>query len=63
MFWTKVQNGSATPIFHDISPEYLQSYLNEFCYKFNHRYFGDRLFDRLILAGIAYKNDFRYSIK
>ena len=27
-------------IFHDIKPEYLQSYLNEFCYKFNRRYFG-----------------------
>lgn len=25
--------------YHDIKPEYLQSYLNEFCYKFNRRYF------------------------
>ena len=24
-------------IFHDIEPEYLQNYLNEFCYKFNRR--------------------------
>ncbi|MDC8028349.1 IS1595 family transposase, partial [Elizabethkingia anophelis] len=22
-------------VFHDIKPEYLQSYLNEYCYKFN----------------------------
>ena len=50
-------------IFHDISPEYLQSYLNEFCYKFNRRYFGDGLFDRMLLAGVAYKNEFRYNIK
>ena len=50
-------------IYHDISPEYLQSYLNEFCYKFNRRYFGDGLFDRMLLAGITYKNEFRYNIK
>ena len=28
-------------IYHDIKPEYLQNYLNEFCYKFNRRYFGE----------------------
>ena len=50
-------------IYHEISPEYLQSYLNEFCYKFNRRYFGDGLFDRMLLAGITYKNEFRYNIK
>ena len=46
-------------IFHDIKPEYLQSYLNEFCYKFNRRYFGENLFDRLIIASVSYKNEFR----
>ena len=25
----------------------MQNYLNEFCYKFNRRYFGENLFDRL----------------
>ena len=50
-------------IYHDISSEYLKSYLNEFCYKFNRRYFGDGLFDRMLLAGITYKNEFRYNIK
>ncbi|GHT40498.1 hypothetical protein AGMMS49965_08860 [Bacteroidia bacterium] len=49
--------------FHDVKPEYLQSYLNEFCYTFNRRYFGERQFDRLLVAGVAYKNEFRYHIR
>jgi hypothetical protein len=36
-------------IHHDIKPEYLQGYLNEFCYKYNRRYFGEKLFDRLLI--------------
>lgn len=50
-------------IFHDIKPEYLQSYLNEFCYKFNRRYFGEQRFDRLMIASVSYKNQFRYNIE
>ncbi|KAA6306255.1 hypothetical protein EZS27_042089, partial [termite gut metagenome] len=38
--------------FHDVKPEYLQSYLNEFCYKFNRRYLGELQFDRLLVAGV-----------
>jgi predicted RNA-binding Zn-ribbon protein involved in translation (DUF1610 family)/transposase-like protein len=45
-------------IFHDIKPEYLQNYLNEYCYKFNRRYFGENLFDRLMIASVSYKNQF-----
>lgn len=37
-------------VYHKIMGKYLQNYLNEFCYKLNRRYFGDRLFDRLALA-------------
>lgn len=37
-------------IFHQVKWTNLQAYLNEFCYKLNRRYFGDRLFDRLCLA-------------
>jgi len=37
-------------IFHKIKGKYLQAYLDEFCYKLNRRYFGDKLFDRLTLA-------------
>lgn len=50
-------------VFHDIKPEYLQSYLNGFCYKFNRRYFGESLFDRLVIASVKQKNIFRYSIR
>jgi len=46
-------------VYHDIRPEYLQNYLNEFCYKFNRRYFGENLFDRLMIASVSYKNQFR----
>ena len=49
-------------IYHDITPKYLQGYLNEFTYKFNRRYFGERLFDRLLIAGVTCKNEFRYRI-
>ena len=48
-----------TDIYHDIKPEYLQNYLNEFCYKFNRRYFGESLFDRLLVASVNHKNQFR----
>jgi len=37
-------------VYHKIKGKYLQNYLNEFCYKLNRRYFGERLFDRLTLA-------------
>ena len=50
-------------IFHDIKPKYLQSYLNEFCYKYNRRYFRENLFDRLMIAAVTHKNQFRYNIK
>ena len=49
-------------IYQDIRPEYLQNSLNEFCWKFNRRFFGDALFDRLMVAAVAYKNQFRYNI-
>lgn len=37
-------------VFHKIKGKYLQLYLNEFCYKLNRRYFGERVFERLTLA-------------
>ena len=46
--------------FHDIKPEFLQNYLDEFCYKFNRRYLGEFMFNRLLIACVSYKNDFRY---
>ena len=38
--------------YHKIKGKYLQLYLNEFVYKLNRRYFGDKLFDRVIIASI-----------
>ena len=46
--------------FHDIKPGFLQNYLDEFCYKFNRRYFGEALFGRLLVACVSYQNSFRY---
>jgi transposase-like protein/predicted RNA-binding Zn-ribbon protein involved in translation (DUF1610 family) len=44
---------------HDIKEEFLQFYLNEFCYKFNRRYFGHNTFDRLLICATGNKNHFR----
>jgi transposase-like protein len=41
--------------YHKIKRKYLQLYLNEFVYKLNRRYFGERIFDRLVLANITGK--------
>lgn len=35
---------------HQVKDVYMQNYLNEFCYKFNRRFFGSAVFDRLIVA-------------
>lgn len=50
-------------IHHSVTIEFLQSYLDGFCYKFNRRFFGERLFDRLLLAGVATKNNFRSRVR
>jgi hypothetical protein len=39
-------------IHHSNHEDYLQNYLNEFCYKYNRRFFGEKLFDRLLIACI-----------
>jgi hypothetical protein len=43
---------------HQLKREYLQYYLNGFCYKFNRRYFDERLFDRLAFVVVAYPTGF-----
>ena len=45
-------------IYHSIKPEFLQNYLNEFCYKFNRR--NCDLFNRLMYATATYQNDFMH---
>ncbi|KAA6321093.1 hypothetical protein EZS27_029217 [termite gut metagenome] len=47
---------------HQLKKEYLQYYLNEFCYKFNRRYFGEKLFDRLVTVAVTYPTDFKSKI-
>ena len=37
-------------IYHHMKLKYLQNYLDEFCYKINRRYFGFRLFERVVIA-------------
>ena len=39
--------------YHKIKKKYLQLYLNEFVYKLNRRYFGEKIFDRLVIASIT----------
>ena len=39
-------------IHHSIKKCFMQNYLNEFCYKFNRRNFGEALFDRLMAASV-----------
>ena len=47
---------------HQLTKEYLQYYLNEFCYKFNRRYCGEQIFDRLMVAAVSYNTDFKSKI-
>lgn len=49
-------------IHHKLKTEYLQYYLNEFCYKFNRRSFREKQFDRLVFAALSYQSDFRTKI-
>jgi hypothetical protein len=62
--WVHIAIGNSKSLFrgthYGIGPEYLQSYLNEFCYKFNRRYFGENLFDRLVMISSSYKSDFEH---
>jgi transposase-like protein len=38
-------------VHHSIGKDYLQNYLNEFCYKLNRRNFESDLFDRMLICG------------
>lgn len=39
-------------VHHRIDDDFLQNYLNEYCFKFNRRYF-DNVFDRLMVAAVS----------
>jgi hypothetical protein len=49
-------------VYYKVKPEYLQYYLNQFCYKFNRRYFGEKQFDRLLIAAVSCPQDFKSRI-
>jgi hypothetical protein len=55
--WVHAMISNAKRLFlgvhHSIGKEYLQNYLNEFCYKLNRRTFNDDMFDRMIIAGAS----------
>jgi len=57
---TMISNAKRTllGIYHMVSKKYNQDYLDEFCYKVNRRYFGENLFDKLLIADATcnYKN-------
>jgi hypothetical protein len=40
-------------VYHMITGPYLQNYLNEFCYRLNRRYFGENLFNRMVIATVG----------
>lgn len=64
--WVHIAIANAKTLFadmyHGIKPEFLQEYLNEFCYKFNRRYFGENLFDRLVMIAVSYRSGFEHRI-
>lgn len=61
--WVHIAISNAKRLFqntyHHVAPKYMQKYLDEFCYMFNRRYFGEGLFDRLLVACVSAQNDFR----
>ena len=61
--WVHIAISNAKRLFlcmhHKLKNEYLQYYLNVYCYKFNRRYFGDKIFDRLLITAVTYTPDFK----
>jgi hypothetical protein len=42
------------PMHHGIQTQYLQNYLNEFCFKYNRRHFGENLLNRLLVFAVGF---------
>jgi hypothetical protein len=61
---TTISNAKALLLdtYHGVKKEFLQAYLNEFCYKFNRRYFRGVIFDRLLNISVMYRSDFEHRI-
>ena len=39
---------------HSVSPERLQEYLDEFCYRFNRRFYGSQIFSRALMVAVMF---------
>jgi transposase-like protein len=54
LHWLHIMIGNAKAFvngtFHGLGDKHLQRYLDEFCYRFNRRYFKRGIFDRLLIA-------------
>jgi len=46
-FWALVKNG-IRGVYHQVSPEYLQSYLNEYAFRYNRRHEGNQQFNAIL---------------
>ena len=64
--WVHVAIANAKSLFadlyHGFNEKFLQNYLNEYCYKFNRRFFGERIFDRLMITAVSCKPAFEHRI-
>jgi hypothetical protein len=62
MIHTAISNAKSLSLdmYHGIKDEFLQNYLEEFCWKFNRQSFGDRLFDRLVVVVMSYRPVFQH---
>ena len=46
-FWSTVKRGIGG-VYHNVSAKYLQTYLNEYCFRYNRRHQGNLLFKRIL---------------
>ena len=57
LHWLHITIGNAKALvngtFHGLGEKHFQRYLDEFCYRFNRRYFKENIFNRLILAVVS----------
>jgi hypothetical protein len=46
-FWMLVKTG-IRGVYHSVSPKYLQTYLDEYCFRYNRRYEGNQQFNAIL---------------